>query len=246
MEDKLEQYKKRDLYPVPDGYFDTLSGKVMSRLSAETAVSEDESIVANRTESDFSVPEGYFASLSSRVMQQVAGAKSAKEELSFSDAEKDFPVPEGYFTALPDKVMQRIAAESSRRLVLRCRLVRIASAAASIILLFGVSAYIVTSLQDVATKTASPTTARVVSKKAAKKAQSAEPTIHMADALAQMSDATAAPKTARKYESAVIATDPRTDKFIDDNLAEEELDDVDYEILDYYSDDMATSDMWAW
>ena len=78
------------------------------------------------------VPEGYFDSLPDQVMSRIAEEDSQVAAMLEAHRNNEgYAVPEGYFEKLPAEVSARMAAEGSRRtLVLRRRLIRIASVAA--------------------------------------------------------------------------------------------------------------------
>lgn len=249
MEDLLEKYRNNNAFSVPDGYFDELPEQVMQRI-AESSVSADFSL-EDKLEGDFPVPEGYFDALPERVMARIAAGEAEKLPATFaeSEGESDFPVPVGYFDELPQQVMARIKADETRKLFLRRRMVRITSVAASVCLLLGVGAFVALHLNNSDSKPNGPV-ARVILEKSKPESHPVATegkTLDLETALAYNSVSATEPsaKPQHRVNNSNLATDARTDKFIDDNLVDEELDEMDYEILDFYTDDIASYDVWG-
>lgn len=249
MEDLLEKYRNNNAFSVPDGYFDELPDQVMRRISESAGSVSDDISLEDKLESDFPVPEGYFDSLPEQVMARIAAGEADKMPAPFAEmeGESDFPVPEGYFDELPNQVMARIKADETRRYFLRRRIVRITSVAASVCLLLGVGAFVALHLNNTTPDQQGPI-ARVILEKSNpvhQKVAKEDNTLNLETALAYNSANEVAKAKSSKSASSVPATDPRTDKFINDNLVDEELDEVDYEILDFYTDDVASYDVWG-
>lgn len=244
MDKKMSQYRNNNAYSVPEGYFERLPDAVMSRLAQEKG--ETVAFSQEQKEDDFPVPAGYFDTLPEVVMRRAQAAAAAKE-LSVATEEKDFPVPAGYFEALPDRVSERIAAEASQRLVLRRRVLRIASAAAVGLLLVGVGFFFAHRADTAAPATSDRMTAQATPRAAEAPAAAPAETIDMDKELAHADipeQPKAKPARVRTAAPAPVATDPQTDQFIAENLTDDELDEMDYDILDYYTDDLAVADMW--
>ena len=155
-----------------------------------------------------------------------------------------YAVPEGYFEKLPAEVSARMAAEGSRRtLVLRRRLIRIASVAACAGLLMGTGIYVFNMLRDPEGLTGDKVAH--VKNTPPSPAQTPQNTLDLDKALAY-TDTPAEPATkARPTAKTQPVADAATEQFISENLDETDLDEVDFDILDFYSDDMATIDMWG-
>jgi hypothetical protein len=104
----------RDLYFVPQGYFEELAGLVMSRIRAVNSANPREELTylspflqAIPRELPFSVPEGYFQNLPETLMESIRkheDYQTAEEELSSLSPllngignKNPYAVPEGYF-----------------------------------------------------------------------------------------------------------------------------------------------------
>lgn len=101
----------RNVFTVPDGYFDHLPQVLLSNTKAETGLEIPK-------ENQFSVPEGYFDGLAGNIMAKINAmeSKQANDELRrispfLSGIEKTnlFSVPEGYFEHLPAHIQKRIS-----------------------------------------------------------------------------------------------------------------------------------------
>lgn len=190
-------------------------------------------------------PEGYFDSLPDQVMARIAAEDAqVSAMLEAHRNNKGYAVPEGYFENLPAAVSARMAAEGSHRpLVLRRRLLRIASVAACAGLLMGTGIYVFNMLQNPEELSGG--------KMAHVKGTPPVPasnTLSLDDALAYTPTAEAEAKPVSKSTPTPKATTPvdaATDQFITENLDENDLDEVDYDILDFYNDDIAINDMWG-
>lgn len=191
------------------------------------------------------VPEGYFDSLPEQVMSRIAEEDTQVAAMLEAHRNNEgYAVPEGYFEKLPAEVSARMAAEGSRRtLVLRRRLIRIASVAACAGLLMGTGIYVFNMLNDPEITTGK----KVAHVKGTPPApvQGTQNTLDLDKALAY-TETSAAPAAKPQYAvQAQSVADAATDQFISENLDENDLDEVDFDILDFYSDDMAASDMWG-
>lgn len=140
--------KPEQEFDTPQGYFDDLPGKVMSKLSESDGSNWEEEaplLASIERESADEAPEGYFDDLPSTIMAKIA-ALSEEEEweaeaptlAAIDKTEKD-DVPEGYFDELPQKVLDRIDQEKGKKTAPgRNRMMIWFSAAAAIILLLTV------------------------------------------------------------------------------------------------------------
>ncbi|HSC39087.1 MAG TPA: hypothetical protein VLD19_14490, partial [Chitinophagaceae bacterium] len=104
-------------YTVPAGYFDSLAGNMLLKISEEK--SENGALPNISKTPVYEVPAGYFDSLAGNILNRVkaAAATSPAEELAFlspvlSRLEKKSPfsTPEGYFTDLSDNVVSGVQA----------------------------------------------------------------------------------------------------------------------------------------
>lgn len=190
-------------------------------------------------------PEGYFDSLPDEVMARIAAEDAQVSAMLEAHRNNEgYAVPKGYFENLPAAVSARMAAESSRRpLVLRRRLLRIASVAACAGLLMATGIYVFNTLnrQDslVGEKLAQIETRETIS------TETPQNTLNTNKALAYVDTPAGPASKANSGTTSAPTADAVTDKFIADNLDENDLDEVDYDILDFYSDDMAVYDMWG-
>lgn len=253
MQNLPEKYRNNNGYPVPEGYFEQLPEQVMQHIAEDEAI---EGILAQHKNTPLEVPEHYFDQLPTAVMDRIAkGAADgceAEEILPHHNSESDFPVPEGYFEELPNQVMARIEAEKASRFIVRRRFIRIASAAASAAVFIGVAFFFAHSVKNTgdAIHTA-PVVAKSTSTPAPEKVVDAQ-TADFSDMVAQndlpAENVKAQPthRTPKTDADEPVYTDPATDQFISEHLGTEDMDDMDYDILDFYSDDMAVSDMWGW
>lgn len=191
------------------------------------------------------MPEGYFDSLPDQVMSRIAEEDSQVAAMLEAHRNNEgYAVPEGYFEKLPAEVSARMAATgSSRKLVLRRRLIRIASVAACAGLLMGTGIYVFNMLRNPEGMTGD----KVAHVKGTPPAPAKTPqnTIELDKALAYTeTPAEPAAKAAPAIQAQPLV-DAATDKFISENLDENDLDEMDYDILDFYSEDMTMSDMWG-
>lgn len=154
-----------------------------------------------------------------------------------------YPVPENYFSQLPDAVMAKVATEPSKKLFLQRRWVRIASVAACAGLLMGTGIYVFNILQS-----PENLTGEKVAHVKPTPPSPASNTLSLDNALAYTPTAEPDAKPVAKstsMSSTPAPVDAATDQFITENLDENDLDEVDYDILDFYSDDMAVNDLWG-
>jgi hypothetical protein len=190
-------------------------------------------------------PEGYFDSLPDQVMARIAAEDAqVSAMLEAHRNNKGYAVPEGYFENLPAAVSARMAAEGSHRpLVLRRRLLRIASVAACAGLLMGTGIYVFNMLQN--PEELSGGKMAHVKGTPPVPVEDTQNTLDLDKALAY-TDTPAEPAKKTQYTAkAQPVADPVTDQFITENLDENDLDEVDYDILDFYNDDIAINDMWG-
>ena len=97
---KLEELKKSgDGFTVPESYFDGLTGNIQARIAIEE--------VADKETASFSVPEGYFDELANNIQARIAVEEALNKEAT------GFAVPEGYFENLGQQIQSRIFVEES-------------------------------------------------------------------------------------------------------------------------------------
>jgi len=131
MEDYLDNFKKTNSPQVPDGYFESLPDQVMARIIVE------DSLTKAKENASPSIPDGYFDALPDQVMSRIMTA----EALEKSKANAHPAIPEGYFDTLPDQVMARVK-NKQRSLFIRRRITTAMSIAASGLILFGIGLFI--------------------------------------------------------------------------------------------------------
>ncbi len=129
-------------FTVPEGYFDALSGKIMSRI----AVGDFE-----EKSSPFTAPEGYFELLSEQVMAKknrssfdehedaffLQQAETIQSEITIRERAGTllpFETPEGYFEKLSAQIGSKTYAKSASGSVLYFRIRRWVPAAAAAVL----------------------------------------------------------------------------------------------------------------
>lgn len=185
----------------------------------------------------FQVPDGYFTELPDKVMARIEAEEKVAQVLEKYHNGASFSVPDGYFAALPDQVMARIGAAEKSRLLFRRRLITAISVAASLVLVFGIG-LLWNNFQNNGTTT-DTMTANAVEKPATPPA-TAEMTLPE-NALAQAvtpektTTSTATPKKSSSLSKNELI-EKKADAFIE-KYADEDLDIIDYEILDYFSEE---------
>lgn len=105
----LSQRDKKNSFVLPNGYFDSLSNRILNKIEHEQELAEFKTLSENR-KSSFNVPKDYFASL--------ANTLEYKYELSvfpqLSSTKKPIlkSLPENYFENLEKKVVDKLELES--------------------------------------------------------------------------------------------------------------------------------------
>jgi len=127
-----DQLNTRDLFTVPDGYFEGFAGKLMARIHAteqDMSPSGELAILSPLLNSmdrkmPYTLPAGYFAGLAG----QVITASLATEPLPVIDADQPllnlglenknpYQVPEGYFDGLAATILNRVKVPAVAKLV---------------------------------------------------------------------------------------------------------------------------------
>ncbi len=193
--------------------------------------------------SEASVPDGYFDTLSDKIMDRVAKEEKVEEILDSYATGQSGSVPDGYFDQLPNTIMERVRQEESHRIVLRKRWITVTSVAASIALVVSIG-----SATFFSPKTENPVdnrgkvTAKVEtplsdnSQNEVLLAKNTENTISVETTVS--TPVHKSPKVSKKDQDGVNSAD----EFID-NYEYTHLDVMDYEILEYFSDDDFISEM---
>ena len=184
----------------------------------------------------FQVPDGYFEALPDQVMARIETEEKVAQVLEKYRAGNSFSVPDGYFATLPDQVMDRVRASESHRFLFRRRLIIAVSVAASLILIVGIG-LLWNSFQNDGTAVENMT-ATVVKKPVPTPAaaENSLPENALAQAVIpeQASPAPAAGKKTAQSKDDLL--EKKADDFVG-KFADEELDVIDYEILDYFSEE---------
>ena len=101
--------EKRNVFTVPDGYFDWVSENVF------TAIKYDDSAVLNNQSGH--IPQGYFDGLAESIMTRIKAGEneSSDDELRILSPmlysvqnENVFTVPDGYFDTFPDVILDKV------------------------------------------------------------------------------------------------------------------------------------------
>ena len=185
----------------------------------------------------FQVPDGYFDSLPEHVMQRIEAEEKVAQVLEKYRAGDSFSAPDGYFAALPDHVMDRIRAAESRRFLFRRRLITVVSVAASLILIVGIG-LLWNNLQNDAARVENLTASNVApaadSVPAAVQSNLPENTLAQAVPNEQTVSTTPARRKIAPSQNDIL--EKKADEFVE-QYADEDLDVIDYEILDYFSEE---------
>lgn len=90
----LAAMDRKNPLTVPENYFNTLKGNILSRCLIEDA--------RFNNEDEFTVPAGYFDSLPSQIQSRIA--EETIRDLAPADG---FTVPEGYFSSLQQRILAK-------------------------------------------------------------------------------------------------------------------------------------------
>lgn len=185
----------------------------------------------------FQVPDGYFSELPDQVMARIEAEEKVAQVLEKYRDGHSFSVPDGYFSALPDQVMARIGAADKRWFLFRRRLITAISVAASLVLVVGIG-LLWYNFQNNGTPTENMT-ATVVEKPVTPPATEKLTLPENALVQAVVPEQTATAPTTSKKKVAQSKNDlleKKADDFVE-KYAAEDLDVIDYEILDYFSEE---------
>lgn len=197
-----------------------------------------ESLIDKVKKSDsFQVPDGYFDSLPDQVMHRIETAEQVDHLLDGRPVGDSFPVPEGYFAALPDQVMDRVRAGEKRRVLFRRRLITAVSVAASLILIVGIG-LLWNNVQNNAIPAENLTAENSQTPQEVPAAvQSNLPDDALAQVVATPENvSTTSPVKKKTSLSKNDLLEKKADDFVE-QYADEDLDVIDYEILDYFSEE---------
>ena len=184
----------------------------------------------------FQVPDGYFEALPDQVMQRIEAEDKVAQVLEKYRAGDSFSAPDGYFATLPDKVMDRIHAAESRRFLFRRRLITAVSVAASLILIVGIG-LLWNSLQNDASPAPHMMADNVQPQTELPAAtQSNLPEDALAQSVPTEQTVVTKPLRRKAAPSQNDILEQKADDFVE-KYADEDLDVIDYEILDYFSEE---------
>lgn len=158
-----------------------------------------------------------------------------------------FQVPESYFESLPDVVLKKVAADKRQQIVARKKMnrwLKVSAVAASFLLICGIGLLGLDFLGDensvkmAGTPAVSSDNQKIakISKTVIAENMSVESVSSEVGIDENLSKAKATPKVAHVENT----LPPEID------FEEEEFNDIDYQILDNYSDEMAAFDMYDW
>lgn len=86
-------------FTVPEGYFDELQGSLQSRINIEAAL--------NNSTGNFTVPDNYFEEMLGNLQSRI------NIETALNHTQENFIVPENYFENLQEQITGRIAIEEA-------------------------------------------------------------------------------------------------------------------------------------
>src|ERR1700759_2556407 len=104
--------EKRNVFSVPDGYFNSLNETILACISEE-----GNSIINNFSKDSFlEVPQGYFENLSTSILDKIKAQQTENKnaEVSLSPSllsiqhKNVFEVPAGYFNGLAANILNKV------------------------------------------------------------------------------------------------------------------------------------------
>ena len=112
----LAGIEKKNIFSVPEGYFDELSINILKNIG--TGFSESKS-------DRLSVPEGYFENLSSSILNKIRSLTETPEQelralspmLYSIQNENVFQVPAGYFANLQDSILNKVNPKQEAKVI---------------------------------------------------------------------------------------------------------------------------------
>lgn len=112
----LAGMEKKNLFSVPEGYFDVLSISVLKNINT---------ISSEFNKDKLSVPEGYFENLSSSILEKIRSLNQTAEQelrtlspmLYSIQNENVFTVPTGYFRNLENAILDRVIEKPQAKVV---------------------------------------------------------------------------------------------------------------------------------
>ena len=95
----LKQVNPNNPFTVPDGYFDSLSERIV-------AVKNLDELKGKGVLEGFTVPENYFEELTDNIQSRIAIGEATGTDMGFT-------VPEGYFDNLTEQIQSRVFVEEA-------------------------------------------------------------------------------------------------------------------------------------
>lgn len=244
MEDLLEKYKKTDSYRVSDDYFELLPDQVLDRIKAEDLAMDEWMSRYQKTDS-YEPEADFMAQLPDQVMMRIQAEDAAVAAALGKYAKThSYDVPEKYFDSLPDQVLAKISEEDAKRtLFVRRRRIAMFSAAASCALIVGIGLFV--GLHQPEMQMSGENIAKTETVQT-KKVQSAVEVVAPAPTAQLLAQADIQPevKKAVKSHRAQVSAKEEVDHDIVaiGDFEDSDLNSIDDELLDMYSDDYA---MWS-
>jgi hypothetical protein len=96
----IKQVNPNNPFTVPEGYFDSLDGQILSKIKLEEMKN-------SIPETGFAVPENYFEYLAANIQSRITVEEALDKEAA------GFTVPDGYFDNLEQQIQSRIAVEEA-------------------------------------------------------------------------------------------------------------------------------------
>ena len=112
----LAGIEKKNIFSVPEGYFDVLSINILKRIETPSSEFKNDRL---------SVPEGYFENLSTSVLQKIRSLNETAEQelrtlspmLYSLQNENVFEVPAGYFRNLANDILNNVIQKPQAKIV---------------------------------------------------------------------------------------------------------------------------------
>lgn len=111
----LAAMEKVNVFTVPEGYFERLSGDIVAGIGYEKGITATISSDVRTTD----VPDGYFENLAETILAKVKGENAADELRTLSPMlysiqhENVFDVPQGYFEGLSEAILSKVKNENA-------------------------------------------------------------------------------------------------------------------------------------
>lgn len=109
----LSGIEKKNVFSVPEGYFDMLSISILKKLDNSASIET------------LTVPEGYFENLSSSILQKIRSLNETAEQelrtlspmLYSIQNENVFEVPSGYFKNLQNDILDKVIEKPKAKVI---------------------------------------------------------------------------------------------------------------------------------